>query len=390
MRSLLGQYCLFCGSIVGKNIFPWSVFIGVTEQTNFFSGKNHFFRICCSYVMEIWTILMGLRYFIIGTVLLTFFAVFPTTSFAKITINDKTKALQQDLSLLSGKSVFQIKQILLDNEKRYQDYNLSNYYKTISKQKKYIQQFINDDYSLMKDLKDRVGLDCLPTTLNESINRVLKYKVTLKKIIKLVPKIEKKFQKKLTKLPDVSFEVASTLSPTNAKVCADKTVCLNLYILSGLTKKQLEILIVHELFHIYQGGVINEQVTQAEIDRVKHKSNLLQTLYAEGWATYASYVLSPGQSERDYLFQNSNVFKRRKNEIYQNILSDLYSNSKDSLLKYFSAKDASKTELPLRSGYYVGFILAKEMAEEFGSDTVLKMTYVDFLMKAVPFLERYR
>lgn len=132
----------------------------------------------------------------------------------------------------------------------------------------------------------------------------------------------------------------------------------------------------HELFHMYHTP--KQGLTQKI---AKTEGTLANALWNEGLAAYVSGILNK-DSKLDYLLMDyslDNNCKSKmnflKNEFAKDINKKLYDpNDRTSYSKWFllSSKDQ---DIPLRAGYYLGYFVAKDLAEKHGLTTVVNWDY---------------
>ncbi|MCG9734421.1 hypothetical protein L1D51_10470, partial [Pseudoalteromonas shioyasakiensis] len=136
----------------------------------------------------------------------------------------------------------------------------------------------------------------------------------------------------------------------------------------------------HELFHVY-----HEKLFQC-------KDELWCSIWTEGLATYVSYKLTPSASD-DELMLNipSNLVKKirsRQLDSLVDLKKKFYSKKPEIYSSFFNfAKD--ETKLPYRRGYYLGFILAKEIGKNYSLEQLAKMdkqTVESLLLKELDLL----
>ena len=136
----------------------------------------------------------------------------------------------------------------------------------------------------------------------------------------------------------------------------------------------------HELFHVYH-------------EKLFHcKDELWCSIWTEGLATYVSYKLTPSASD-DELMLNipSNLVKKirsRQLDSFVDLKKKFYSKKPEIYSSFFNfAKD--ETKLPYRRGYYLGFILAKEIGKNYSLEQLAKMdkqTVESLLLKELDLL----
>jgi uncharacterized protein YjaZ len=125
------------------------------------------------------------------------------------------------------------------------------------------------------------------------------------------------------------------------------------------TAEELKIILAHEAFHLVQNTRYKNDPPSPLVEG---------TLIREGWATFASSLIFPGLPDWKYLsyFKKDDAqfreFKKLDSEIRKSIAKDLDSNTWDVGKKYFSGDPKDSAPFPPRSGYYLGFMIAKHLA----------------------------
>ncbi|MFD2365975.1 DUF2268 domain-containing putative Zn-dependent protease [Pseudoduganella sp. GCM10020061] len=111
----------------------------------------------------------------------------------------------------------------------------------------------------------------------------------------------------------------------------------------------------HELFHIYHR-------------QFKHKDQpegILGALWGEGLATYVAQALNPGTGGVEIFGLPRNTPERVLADVpglAKNLRALLDSKSSDDYRRYFLGLD-EKAEVPSRSGYVMGYLVAKKLAK---------------------------
>lgn len=98
-----------------------------------------------------------------------------------------------------------------------------------------------------------------------------------------------------------------------------------------------------------------------------NEDSLNNGLWVEGLATYVSYALNPDASNTELLLDFPKNLIVDVQEGFQTIIKDIqksiYSTDPKIYKKYFLLNKDSI--VPQRSGYYIGFLLIKEIAKSF-------------------------
>jgi hypothetical protein len=126
----------------------------------------------------------------------------------------------------------------------------------------------------------------------------------------------------------------------------------------------LEVLINHELFHRYHfeaGGFSDDPADRQAIWRA---------LWAEGLATYASKVLTPGATTGEALMLPKDLEARAAPltpQIAATLLGAADRIDPDVFRTYFTSGnvEVARRGLPWRSGYYIGYLVAERLAHRF-------------------------
>jgi uncharacterized protein YjaZ len=123
----------------------------------------------------------------------------------------------------------------------------------------------------------------------------------------------------------------------------------------------LPVFLAHELFHRYHSQAAGFSDDPGE------RQAIWRVLWAEGLATYASYRLTPGASLEEALVAPRDLAARSRpllTPIARDLLAHLDQVDHDTYTTYFTYGDPQVTArgLPWRSGYYVGFLVAQDLA----------------------------
>ncbi len=119
---------------------------------------------------------------------------------------------------------------------------------------------------------------------------------------------------------------------------------------------RLTILFDHELFHIYHAGVFPDWDLEP--------SPLWHSLWAEGLATHVSATLDPEASTEMVLGQPPDFEERARPmlaALARELLTKLDSLEKRDYADFFYG-GIERTDIPARSGYYIGLLIARSLA----------------------------
>ena len=134
----------------------------------------------------------------------------------------------------------------------------------------------------------------------------------------------------------------------------------------------LRVFLTHELFHRFHSQVAGFS------DDPGDRQAIWRTLWAEGLATYMSYRLTPDATINDALMLPSDLMTSAQphlREIASDILSKLDAPDPTTYHRYFTYGDESvrRMGLPWRSGYYLGFLLARNLGESNSLGSLARM-----------------
>lgn len=126
-------------------------------------------------------------------------------------------------------------------------------------------------------------------------------------------------------------------------------------------KPNLGVFVDHELFHIYH-HVINPSFFATSSENDLYRYGLYRQLWAEGLATYVSQQLNPSASNADAL---ASTALANLSESGTRQLACLAHDNMDSKESRYSSllfdADAHPDNLPSRGGYYIGYLVAKQL-----------------------------
>jgi hypothetical protein len=113
----------------------------------------------------------------------------------------------------------------------------------------------------------------------------------------------------------------------------------------------------HELFHLYHRQVIGSQAPQGE-------TPAWWTMWMEGLATYVSQRMNPGLDAQQVLWYPQDLATRMESDLAraaQLMLQDIEKSGSDGNRWFLANK--SVDGLPIRAGYYLGYLFAKSEAD---------------------------
>jgi hypothetical protein len=131
--------------------------------------------------------------------------------------------------------------------------------------------------------------------------------------------------------------------------------------------EQLGALFDHELFHMYHRQITGVGGGMGD--------PLYRALWEEGLATYVSGALNPRVSESQILGRPGDLAERAEPllpQIARELLRNMDSTSPD-LYQAFFLGNGTRRDLPPRSGYYVGFLIARELGQSHSLQQLAQM-----------------
>lgn len=250
-----------------------------------------------------------------------------------------------------------------------------------------ISQIFFDGHPVPKDPR-------IEAILNDSANRlpeiIAAYEQKIPEVKAIVKEVEDRSQKLFGMKINANVVLSTSVSQTDAVTTGDNTskyatVALNMREMMQYSKDDLRIVLAHELFHVLQH--------QIEVDH-SASDMIAGNLYSEGWATYASSLVYPGFSDWKYIsYFNKNdkqfkCFENSKKAIIHDMLHDWNSRNMRKFDKYFSADNYASHPFEPRSGYYIGYLAAKKMAENKPAVQVALIKYDEFKREIKPLLKK--
>jgi hypothetical protein len=130
---------------------------------------------------------------------------------------------------------------------------------------------------------------------------------------------------------------------------------------------ELGIFFDHELFHIYHRQITGMAGGMGD--------PLYRALWEEGLATYVSGVLNFQVSESAILGRPEDLAARAKpllSQLARELLQNMDSTSPDLYRTFFLGNSARK-DIPPRSGYYVGLLIARELGQNYSLQQLAEM-----------------
>lgn len=139
----------------------------------------------------------------------------------------------------------------------------------------------------------------------------------------------------------------------------------------------------HELFHIYQSEVLGDA------EPSENDAPVWWVLWKEGLATYVSHRMNPSLALQETLWFPADLAEKaeaNRTELARRLLTDL-DGAEDRYALYFQG-GSGPDGLPARSGYYMGYLLAKEIGDGRLLGELARMNPTDVRRAAERFLRR--
>jgi hypothetical protein len=136
------------------------------------------------------------------------------------------------------------------------------------------------------------------------------------------------------------------------------------------TKTGIDVLVQHELTHLYHQQVnpeMRQMVAEVYMPPFNEgRAKVYQVMWLEGLAVYTSQLLNPAAPEKEVLVSTSlatNV-KAHWPQLGAELRKHLDSTKKADIDAFHFAPDF-KRHIPARTGYYVGMLVARQMAKKY-------------------------
>lgn len=190
------------------------------------------------------------------------------------------------------------------------------------------------------------------------------FKTRLPVILELVNQTGSRLKASFDKKANLITYILPAMATTDGRsttINGNISLILNAIHMSRYTDRAIKVFLAHEFFH-----ALHEQ----NIDFHSVQEGLSNNLHAEGWATYASSIVYPGFEDWFYIDfsakDDSRVksYKLNHSEIIRGIKKYLDSTDLTTINnKFFYGDPNGSVPFPPRSGYYVGYLIAKELAK---------------------------
>lgn len=308
----------------------------------------------------------------IRTIILTSLLVLTNSAMANVVVHDYTKEFNNGYRHLKNKDLGHVRRYIL-------------HYELVREPR--VCSIFFDGHPVPKDPRIEVLLEKYAKELPQY---TALYDKKVPEIKEIVAEVQERTQKLFGVNINADVLLSTSVSQTDAVTTGgpdlkNAIVALNMHEMSQYSKDELRIVLAHELFH----------VLQHQIEKDHSNSEMIAgNIYSEGWATYASSLVYPGYPDWKYISyfnKDSRQFQKfqadRKNIIKQ-VLADWNSHKESKYDKYFSADPDASHPFEPRSGYYIGYIAAKEMAQKSSPVKVALIKYDDYRKQIKPLLKK--
>lgn len=216
-------------------------------------------------------------------------------------------------------------------------------------------------------------------------NLVAAFALKRQDVLTIIGETEDRFREVFGAELDFPVYLWSALAPTDGKVTQFGGVrgfSLNFQVIHAYSREELEVLLAHEFFHLFQIQQGGPQVKAGGEDQPAQP--MLGSLMAEGLATYASslivegrpnwrYVSLSGRDDRQY-----KAFQALEGEMIRFLLVNAGSTDRAVWARLFSGNPEDAAPWPPRGGYYLGYRLAQRMSLRLGAERVALMPYDEY------------
>lgn len=140
-------------------------------------------------------------------------------------------------------------------------------------------------------------------------------------------------------------------------------------ILTHLSENSTTPFFHHELVHFHQHNIGFEETDDFWVN-----------LWSEGLATYVSEALNPGCSAGDVLLcVHVEECKANLPFLWSDLQKNLETKDKETYNKYFMLPASSDKRIPACTGYYLGYLIAKELGKTYSVQQLVVMKPSEFL-----------
>lgn len=143
----------------------------------------------------------------------------------------------------------------------------------------------------------------------------------------------------------------------------------------------------HELFHLY----LNQFYAPSDSGQYVQDA-IYNDLWQEGLATYVSYALNPQASHKELMLDIPQDLSQKTEAVIKYIANDLVKNmfsTEDEVYQRYFLMSSKSDVVPQRAGYFVGFLLVKQLAERHTLQELVGLKDVDFVPEFLAQLRCY-
>ena len=140
----------------------------------------------------------------------------------------------------------------------------------------------------------------------------------------------------------------------------------------------------HEIFHIYHC------LQKHDLQNAPKKTLLWGFLWIEGLATYISEALNPGATLGDIMLGDPALeCAPCMLDLWNSLSKDLESSDKETYKSYFLMASTHPT-IPKKAGYYLGYLIAKELAKTYSLQELANMPFDDVYPLIIQVIEQQK
>lgn len=164
------------------------------------------------------------------------------------------------------------------------------------------------------------------------------------------------------------FRFDGSVRPVQNDVGIPDTLCLSAEVLAAYSDEQIQVAIVHELFHLYHFGFLFRQGSIAAL-LTPH-----MPLMVEGLAVAATEAVYPGRPPEVYLHFEKQQFAAQQEDLRKNSLTFLDMMLSVATPEKYEPWFATAPGSPPRGGYLLGYEVAKRLRISFSFQEMVRMT----------------
>jgi hypothetical protein len=164
------------------------------------------------------------------------------------------------------------------------------------------------------------------------------------------------------------FRFDGSVRPVQNDAGIPDTLCLGIEVLAGYSEEQIQIAIVHELFHLYHFGFLFRQAPMVALF-TPH-----MPLMVEGLAVAATEAVYPGRSPELYLHFDREQFAIQQEDLRKNSMAFLDIMLSLATPEKYEPWFTTSPGAPPRGGYLLGYEVAKRLGAAYSFQEIVRMT----------------